>query len=387
MPGPRLDDVSCLRLSRDSIQKWLSKPQFADVIKGLYCRVVVREKDSQKHYKVARVESIHDINAAEKSATIKVSYGKIVKDFSLDFVSNGSFTPEEFAAYSAVMQKDGVPMVTPGEIDRKIAGIKAFVNATNSKKPAPGAGGRTVSASGRKRPADAPEGAPARQQRRVVPQDKDSLSAMVKARGREVLQEAVKLEKKEGELAQAKKERDESQQLLKEVEQQVKALGDQHAALSRKERQADEMRAVLGRLQSDLAEQKAMCEARANAVRAEQETVRLRLLKMKEMDMLIASQEFFIVQQREVAAAHQRLSKSREEAAELIAARNKLLSRDNKQRKEKLDRLRAELQQLRRAQPTRSPSPAARAPEPEGAAAAEGKHQGGEASANGEGEA
>eukprot|EP01065_Artemidia_motanka_P035982 TRINITY_DN43895_c0_g1_i1.p1 TRINITY_DN43895_c0_g1~~TRINITY_DN43895_c0_g1_i1.p1 ORF type:complete len:354 (+),score=153.85 TRINITY_DN43895_c0_g1_i1:53-1063(+) len=314
----RLDDINCLRLSRDSIQKWLGKPSFEQVIKGLFCRVIVRDKSAKKQYRIGRVETV-EVDSSGKTATLTVAHGSLVRDFLLDFVSNGSFSEQEFEAWKTAMAEDGVPMLSQAEIDEKIREIRGFVSsATTAPKPQVG--------KKRDRAAAAAKQPKAKRAR----DDRETLLSKLRDVEKELLQERVKAEHQQSAIRAAMKDRSEAAQLLKEVTAQVASLGDQQKLMERKKKQAEEMQATLEDLRVDLIEKKGVCDERARQVKSEQEAVRLRLLKIKEMDLIIRTQEEVIEQQMAVAEAHKVLAASRAEGIEQLRAKNKQLSREGK---------------------------------------------------------
>eukprot|EP01064_Diplonema_japonicum_P027737 TRINITY_DN4087_c2_g1_i1.p1 TRINITY_DN4087_c2_g1~~TRINITY_DN4087_c2_g1_i1.p1 ORF type:complete len:277 (+),score=72.70 TRINITY_DN4087_c2_g1_i1:39-833(+) len=112
-----------LRMSRDTIMKWHSDPGFREVIKGTYCRVVMRNDRGRKFYRVGRVEGL----GPEGNAGVVLSYGLKEKEYAIEFISNGEFTEEERGAFLNALEQDGVEIRSSQDVAEKVKAMKIFL--------------------------------------------------------------------------------------------------------------------------------------------------------------------------------------------------------------------------------------------------------------------
>eukprot|EP01059_Diplonema_ambulator_P031954 TRINITY_DN6044_c0_g1_i1.p1 TRINITY_DN6044_c0_g1~~TRINITY_DN6044_c0_g1_i1.p1 ORF type:complete len:190 (+),score=63.77 TRINITY_DN6044_c0_g1_i1:49-618(+) len=132
MDGISLKQFNVVRLSRDTIIKWMHDEDFASVMKDLYCRVVIRDQSSTKQYRAMR--AIRVVDPAVPKPQVELAHGSTVKAYSLEFVSNGPFTDEEFAQYKSTLEKNDTPLITDDEVTEKVNSMRAFLDSKKPKK-------------------------------------------------------------------------------------------------------------------------------------------------------------------------------------------------------------------------------------------------------------
>ena len=103
-----LKDIQQLWLSRDAITKWMTTPSFLQAMSGLYCRVVMRDANAQKRYRIARVERIVFPDAREDKPSIELTQGNTTRTYPLHFVSNTTFAEDELEAFYDAFEKAGM---------------------------------------------------------------------------------------------------------------------------------------------------------------------------------------------------------------------------------------------------------------------------------------
>ena len=129
-----LKDLNSLRLSRDAIIRWLEDPKFQEVMRGLYCRVVVRDATSKKYYRIASVKALRIIDPKERQAMLQLEHGGITKEYGLDYISNGNFTDQEFEQFLQSVIDSGNTLVTKSEVTARVSSMREFISQVTAEQ-------------------------------------------------------------------------------------------------------------------------------------------------------------------------------------------------------------------------------------------------------------
>lgn len=155
-----LQELSKLRLGRETLERWIAEPELEEIIRGCYVRILVGEKRGQRVYRICVVKGIETKDAngplaaykfgeAETDKHLQLEYGNVTKTFKMDYVSNADFTTEEFTEWLTQMQRTSQPILTGKDVERKVKRIKAFVLEKRAREAAE-----------KERPSAAPTAAP-----------------------------------------------------------------------------------------------------------------------------------------------------------------------------------------------------------------------------------
>eukprot|EP01064_Diplonema_japonicum_P008632 TRINITY_DN1606_c0_g4_i2.p1 TRINITY_DN1606_c0_g4~~TRINITY_DN1606_c0_g4_i2.p1 ORF type:complete len:269 (+),score=65.32 TRINITY_DN1606_c0_g4_i2:36-842(+) len=119
-----LRQFNLVRLSRDTVLKWMHDEDFAPVIPNLFCRVVVRDQSSAKQYRAMRAIRLGD---DLQKPQMELAYGPSVRQYSLEFVSNGPFTEDEFQQYKQTQESNGLALPSQHDINEKVSCMREFL--------------------------------------------------------------------------------------------------------------------------------------------------------------------------------------------------------------------------------------------------------------------
>lgn len=121
-----LDTANRLRLSRDTIAKWIFHPQFDDLARGCLLRLSIGFKGEEQVYRLVEVRKIalfhrnYKINGTTTNKAAILKYGKNEKTFCLDIISNSAFTQKEFDRWTETMKEEHQPIVTMRAAESRI---------------------------------------------------------------------------------------------------------------------------------------------------------------------------------------------------------------------------------------------------------------------------
>lgn len=133
-----LDELNSIRLGRDRLSKWCHNPFFKDTVIGCFVRLSLGLDRNRNH--VFRIAEVVAVNKQQKVYTIgdgaatnlnlTLRHGNAEKNFTMDFVSNGLFTEDEFRRFEIQLRSDKVDIPTSDHVERKrkdIEHAKAYV--------------------------------------------------------------------------------------------------------------------------------------------------------------------------------------------------------------------------------------------------------------------
>ncbi|KAF9124488.1 RNA polymerase-associated protein rtf1 [Mortierella sp. 14UC] len=137
-----LDELNTIRLGRDRLAKWCHSPFFKDTVIGCFVRLSLGLDRNRVH--VFRIAEVVAVNKQQKVYTIgegaatnlnlTLRHGNAEKNFTMDFVSNGAFTEDEFRRFEIQLRSDKVDIPTQDHVERKRKDIeyaKAYVLNAN----------------------------------------------------------------------------------------------------------------------------------------------------------------------------------------------------------------------------------------------------------------
>ncbi|KAF9927900.1 RNA polymerase-associated protein rtf1 [Linnemannia zychae] len=137
-----LDELNSIRLTRDRLSKWCYSPFFKDTVIGCFVRLSLGLDRNRVHvFRIAEVvavnkqQKIYSIgDGAATNLNLTLKHGNAEKNFTMDYISNGPFTEDEFRRFEIQLKSDKVDLPTQDHIERKrkdIEHAKAYVlNAT-----------------------------------------------------------------------------------------------------------------------------------------------------------------------------------------------------------------------------------------------------------------
>ncbi|KAF9542378.1 RNA polymerase-associated protein rtf1 [Mortierella hygrophila] len=133
-----LDELNSIRLGRDRLSKWCHSPFFKDTVIGCFVRLSLGLDRNRIH--IFRIAEVVAVNKQQKVYTIgegattnlnlTLRHGNAEKNFTMDFVSNGLFTDDEFRRFEIQLRSDKVDIPTSDHVERKrkdIEHAKAYV--------------------------------------------------------------------------------------------------------------------------------------------------------------------------------------------------------------------------------------------------------------------
>lgn len=130
-----LEDILSIQIKRDQIEKGLFRSSFANAIQGCFARVNVgRSKGDTPVYRMCQVSKTiighKSYLIGKTSTTIRavLSIGSSNRESSLDIISNGPITREEFDFWVSNSGKVGLPSLTARFLQRKRHELNEFIN-------------------------------------------------------------------------------------------------------------------------------------------------------------------------------------------------------------------------------------------------------------------
>ncbi|KXN89714.1 hypothetical protein AN958_05254 [Leucoagaricus sp. SymC.cos] len=128
-----IDDVEKCRLTRDLLVKHSLAPWFEDYVKGAYVRYLVgNDQDGKPTYRICEIQNLaadfvksYKIDDKTLDQALELKFGKSVRVFLMDKVSNGRFTPwkheqlKEFEFWRRTLVSEDLKLPTKHEVERK----------------------------------------------------------------------------------------------------------------------------------------------------------------------------------------------------------------------------------------------------------------------------
>lgn len=107
-----------LRLSRDTVAKWVFHPDFDELCRGFLLRLSIGMKGGEQVYRLVEVKKVvkyhrnYKINNVTTNKAAVLKYGRQEKTFRLDVISNSEFTLPEFERWMGTMKEEHQPIIT-----------------------------------------------------------------------------------------------------------------------------------------------------------------------------------------------------------------------------------------------------------------------------------
>ncbi|KAG0213440.1 hypothetical protein BGX33_002884 [Mortierella sp. NVP41] len=128
-----LDELNSIRLGRDRLAKWCYNPFFRDTVIGCFVRLSLGLDRNRVHvFRIAEVvavnkqQKIYSIgDAAATNLNLTLRHGAAEKNFTMDYVSNGQFTEDEFRRFEIQLRSDKTDIPTQDHVERKRKDIDA----------------------------------------------------------------------------------------------------------------------------------------------------------------------------------------------------------------------------------------------------------------------
>ncbi|KAF9192387.1 RNA polymerase-associated protein rtf1 [Haplosporangium sp. Z 767] len=116
-----IEDLNSIRLGRDQIEKWLYSPFFRKTAEGCFVRLSL----SANSYRIAEVVAvnkqtkIYQVGKTMTNLTLTLKHGRAEKSFPVDYISNSSFTSDEYRRFEITLRAEKVDMPTLDQVERK----------------------------------------------------------------------------------------------------------------------------------------------------------------------------------------------------------------------------------------------------------------------------
>lgn len=134
-----LNDLKTLQLKRDQIDKWIYTPFFKETAIGLFVKISIGNKPITKEavYKVAQIIDItkgtitYPVNVGINNKTDKqclVRIGGVDRTYKMSFVSNRSFSEEDYRMWKDTLTADGRDMPSREYFNKKKRDLQKAIN-------------------------------------------------------------------------------------------------------------------------------------------------------------------------------------------------------------------------------------------------------------------
>ncbi|KAF9585712.1 RNA polymerase-associated protein rtf1, partial [Lunasporangiospora selenospora] len=126
-----LEELNAIRMTRDRLEKWCYSPFFKDTVIGCYVRISIGQDNGRPVYRIAEVISvgqqnkIYSIGKTSTNLNLLVKHGRAEKTFTMDFISNSSFSEDEFRRYEITLRNDKLDLATLEHVENKKQDIQA----------------------------------------------------------------------------------------------------------------------------------------------------------------------------------------------------------------------------------------------------------------------
>ncbi|KAF8935784.1 RNA polymerase-associated protein rtf1 [Dissophora ornata] len=121
-----LEDLNSIRLSRDRLEKWCYSPFFKSVVVGCFVRLSLgMDSNRQPVYRITQIVNvgkqpkIYQVGKTMTNLTLTLKHGKAEKVFTMDIISNSSFTEDEFRRYESVLRNEKIDIVAQDHVENK----------------------------------------------------------------------------------------------------------------------------------------------------------------------------------------------------------------------------------------------------------------------------
>lgn len=121
-----MEELNSIRLGRDRLEKWCYSPFFKDTVVGCYVRLSLGpDSNRQPVYRITEIigvgkqTKIYQVGSTMTNLTVTLKHGKAEKGFSMDIISNGAFTEDEFRRYESVLRAEKIDLVTQDHVENK----------------------------------------------------------------------------------------------------------------------------------------------------------------------------------------------------------------------------------------------------------------------------
>jgi len=113
------------RLSRNNIERFCHLPSFGKIVIGCYVRIGIGQHEGKSVYRVAEIldvcetAKVYNIGKARTNKGLKLRHGGQERVFRLEFVSNNTFTDQEFEKWRETVMLQGMSLPTTKEMDMR----------------------------------------------------------------------------------------------------------------------------------------------------------------------------------------------------------------------------------------------------------------------------
>jgi len=130
-----LEDLSKIRLTRDMVAKFCMRTWFEEFVIGAWVRYLIgADEHKNPIYRVCEITAIaltpkpYTINDQTVNQELNLRHGGASKLWTMDKISNASFTEREFDRLVKVCQMDGIKLPTKRQIEKKAALLNKLAN-------------------------------------------------------------------------------------------------------------------------------------------------------------------------------------------------------------------------------------------------------------------
>jgi len=130
-----LEDLTSCRLTRDMLAKHCMAPWFQEYVKGGWVRYLIGNENNEPVYRLCEVMNLgantprpYRINDRTVNLTLELRYGKSVKAFVMDRVSNAKFNAKEFDRLSIVCTVDEVRLPSKRHLEKKLHSLTSSLH-------------------------------------------------------------------------------------------------------------------------------------------------------------------------------------------------------------------------------------------------------------------
>lgn len=116
------------------MEKWVHLPDFGKIISGCFVRIGIGQHEGRSIYRIAEIlevcdtPKIYNIGKTRTNKGLKLRHGHQERVFRLEFVSNNSFTEDEFEKWRETVMLGGMVLPTVREVEMKEKQINLALN-------------------------------------------------------------------------------------------------------------------------------------------------------------------------------------------------------------------------------------------------------------------
>lgn len=125
-----IQDIEKVRLSRDTLERWVDQVYFESTVEGCFVKTTVATNRDEQRYIICQISglkndpsNVYKLGKKQTSMLLKLKYGSSMKSLAMTYVSNTPFTETEFIEWKRTLSRNNIPMMNRSELiipERKI---------------------------------------------------------------------------------------------------------------------------------------------------------------------------------------------------------------------------------------------------------------------------